>query len=665
MKYVPNKWKGIVDAMVTITDKDEYVVNKNYLIKKGFSLLLNKYISESFDALVLANDMYHVGDETAVELMAKRNLTDEYELLRSAIGIYKGGEETLRRKTRSKKPTTAIRHYFGDLLSSLNGLDEDRYKLAYWLMTTRLLMDFLGIKPMDNVSIPDILLAYQGKNAGNHIGVDEVEQMLNFVKNSRTKIIELADKIDFCVKQNISDIVAKEALCTYTSKVIKDISVYDVELDFLDNVSKAEEGIYGLNKDIAHMIARAIHRDYGIRLHSQREILREIYYNIIPDICSVYHEGRLSITIPAYLGANNSPLDEVENDPDGVSIFLKHKIINDYLFFARTYTGLGRDQLLATRFSDVHYSKFKSKATIEDASEWVRNSITDTQEWSVAISEAVEDVLSEGISKEQFDMVCKLMVACVSHFTASWIYRHAYNSIIFKSMQMMGTADTTNVFNEEKKKYIENTYNDARFVTFILRTLSDDDNDYTKSQELRAPLEEMMFTCKTIACEKLYEVFKKDTDLYFTLIKPLPSVRDSNFKIASKEMMAVVVERIKDYFPHPTMEYDVLSEDECTSTAKVIIDLIFESKYCKFGMLKSLDPNFDDAPRDSILHSYRLMQPLGAEITDDDIPHHINNKEDIEKLKKFILSSPQRFRIFIDLITMTLKGEGIDTPFAF
>ena len=251
------------------------------------------------------------------------------------------------------------------------------------------------------------------------------------------------------------------------------------------------------------MIARAIHRDYSIRLHSQKEILREIYYNIIPDICSVFHEGRLSITIPAYLGANNSPLDEVENDPDGVSIFLKHKIINDYLFFARTYTGLGRDQLLSTRFADVHYSKFKSKDTIDDASEWVRNSITETQEWSVAISEAVEDVLSEGITKEQFEMVCKLMVACVSHFTASWIYRHAYNSIIFKSMQMMGTADTTNVFNEEKRKYIENTYNDARFVTFILRTLSDDDHDYTKSQELRAPLEEMMFTCKTIACEKL------------------------------------------------------------------------------------------------------------------------------------------------------------------
>ena len=129
--------------------------------------------------------------------------------------------------------------------------------------------------------------------------------------------------------------------------------------------------------------------------------------------------------------------------------------------------------------------------------------------------------------------------------------------------------------------------------------------------------------------------------------------------------MSAVVERIKDYFPHPTMEYDVLTEDECTSTAKVIIDLIFESKYCKFGMLKTLDPNFDDAPRDSILHAYRLMQPMGANITDDDIPHHINSKEDIDKLKAFILSTPQRFRIFIDLITMTLEGEGIDTPFAF
>ena len=81
MQYVPNKWDGIVDAMVTITDKEEYVVNKNYLIKKGFSLLLNKYISEAFDAVLLANDMYYVGEEVALDLMNKRNLTQEYELL--------------------------------------------------------------------------------------------------------------------------------------------------------------------------------------------------------------------------------------------------------------------------------------------------------------------------------------------------------------------------------------------------------------------------------------------------------------------------------------------------------------------------------------------------------------------------------------------------------
>lgn len=643
--------------MVTILSEGEYRVNKPYFIHKGMSLMLNKYVSTVFDAVLFIYDSLTIPEDKRDEFLSSKKLQTQYKTLEEYIATYKGTRH-LKRKKRAISHYSVIRDAFPKLIVPIQDKQGEEKDFAYWCVTTELLIDMLGLKEMKGVNTARRVYAYQRNRAGWRVTVDDIPAMRDFVTNAMKQIVFYSERINSCVQRHALDFIAKEAVCGYTGRILQTTELYNMEFEFLENIKNADKGIYGLDKTIAKYIVRTLYGDCVVRLQSYKEMLRDYYYNILPGLYEISYEGRLKVNVPVFMKDPLTLEKANRRDHDGVASYLRDKIVNDYIYFVKGYTGITEDNLRATRFSIVHYSKFTDSKTINNASSWVQSQIPLSEELAMVGAE-LDSAFKEGGATDGGIAKAKAIISSyIASYVSSWTYRHSYLDIISHSMYM-GVADFKKVFEKKIEAVLANASFDERLASFILKNT----NLKRESEETENALREYIFVCKEVAMKALYVIYQKDTDLYFTITKPMPTIPDSNTKIDDKNIATIVAMKMKEYFNHPLMKYDVLGDKDCTRTARKIVELIFNNQFCSLGLLPEEHPETDFSARDKMLTAYRSLLPLKDDGTEDELPPAtIRNQEDMKALRNYILSTKDRTQVFLDVITSLVEGDGVVSP---